>query len=69
MKANILPSLSALQTRLGLSGLELKQVVLRFPRVLGLSTKANVLPSIAALQERLGLSQEEVKHIVRGFPT
>ena len=60
----VLPSLAALQSRLGLSDAELKKVVLRLPAVLGFSVEANVLPSLAALQSRLGLSEAELKKVV-----
>ena len=68
IEANVLPSLAALQERLGLSEAELRKVVLRLPAVLGYSIEGNVLPSLAALQARLGLSEAELRKVVLGRP-
>ena len=58
----MLPSLAALQSRLGLSEAELKKVVLRLPPVLSYSFEANLLPKIDWLQRETNLSDDELRH-------
>ena len=68
VEANVLPSLAALQERLGLSEAELKKVVLRMSSVLGYSVEANVLPTLEFLQRELGLSDESLHERIVGNP-
>ena len=60
MEVNVLPSLSALQSRLGATDFELKKIVVLLPSVLAFNMDVNVLPSLARLQARLGLSDAEL---------
>ena len=61
VEENVLPSLAALQSRLGLSEAELKKVVLMIPTVLSLSIE-NLLPKIDWLQRETNLSDDELRH-------
>ena len=61
---DMLPSLTALQSRLGLNEAELRKVVLRLPAVLGYSFEANVLPKLDFMQRELRLSDETLRERV-----
>ena len=65
---NVLPTLTALQARLGLSEAELKRFVLQAPAVLGMSIENNVLPTIDFLQRELSLSHSALRERIVGNP-
>merc|ERR1740129_1256891 len=67
-EANVLPSLAALQSRLELSDVELKKMVVRHPMVLGYSIEANVLPKLDWLQQELKLSVDALRAAILAFP-
>ena len=60
-ESNILPSLTALQSRLALSDAQLKKVVVGLPSVLGYSFESNIGPKLDYLQSTVSLSLDDMR--------
>merc|ERR1719221_1702205 len=68
MEAKVLPSLAALQSRLKLSEVELKTMVVRHPAVLSYSIETNVLPKLDWIQQELELSDDALRTAILSLP-